>query len=496
VNATGDDGDKQVDATGDNCDEQVDATGDDGDEQVDATGDDGDEQVDATGDDGDEQADATGNDGDEQVDATGDDNVGNDGDNRFVCTSVNHRGPCGWKIAHQCICKDHDVPFQCKENLNESCLRLIVHPECMWLWERSSSAITPVDALLQFNLVCPMHHPHYKKPYMSDMPYLKQRNHPSPMNRQTFTQPPTSKETTKPNEKSSSSGPSTDSSPSDSSTSSSNSNSDCSQSIKYKRSGKAELIPKNKDSSPMIKGMDIMASESAKFAFERDKHKYSSSEHLERYRQIQISCGMDPTYAVPSANCSDSGSSSSSSISSGSSLSSSAVGTDTSNKTPVATIVHGDDGDQECDFVDNGHFVGNDDDDKGKHGNEGNDSEDGHEDDEDNKNGDGCDDATNNVILDCAAGTQCKAPSGANLTDSPHLCWGCNKRNNKSRQIDYWFFRGVGVNGVWPSLYDVVVPWLRLPIPINSIPHPYWMYTKCFSTLRYCGWAYECILML
>jgi hypothetical protein len=129
-------------------------------------------------------------------------------------------------------------------------------------------------------------------------------------------------------------------------------------------------------------------------------------------------------------------------------------------------------------------------------GNEGNDSEDGHEDDEDNKNGDGCDDATNNVILDCAAGTQCKAPSGANLTDSPHLCWGCNKRNNKSRQIDYWFFRGVGVNGVWPSLYDVVVPWLRLPIPINSIPHPYWMYTKCFSTLRCCGWAYECILML
>jgi hypothetical protein len=162
----------------------------------------------------------------------------------------------------------------------------------------------------------------------------------------------------------------------------------------------------------------------------------------------------------------------------------------------VATIVHGDDGDQECDFVDNGHFVGNDDDDKGKHGNEGNDSEDGHEDDEDNKNGDGCDDATNNVILDCAAGTQCKAPSGANLTDSPHLCWGCNKRNNKSRQINYWFFRGVGVNGIWPSLYNVVVPWLRLPIPINSIPHPYWMYTKCFSTLRYCGWAYECILML
>ena len=115
---------------------------------MDATGDDGDEQVDATGDDGDEQEDATGNNGDKQVDATGDDNVGNDGDNRFIFTSVNHRGPCGWTIAHQCICKDHDVPIQCKGNLNESCLRL-VHPECMWLWERSSSVITPVDALSQ-----------------------------------------------------------------------------------------------------------------------------------------------------------------------------------------------------------------------------------------------------------------------------------------------------------------------------------------------------------
>jgi hypothetical protein len=41
----------------------------------------------------------------------------------------------------------------------------------------------------------------------------------------------------------------------------------------------------------MIKGMDIMALESAKFAFDRDKSKYSSSEHLERYRQIQISRG-------------------------------------------------------------------------------------------------------------------------------------------------------------------------------------------------------------
>jgi hypothetical protein len=96
-------------------------------------------------------------------------------------------------------------------------------------------------------------------------------------------------ETAKPNEKSSSSGQSSDSSSSDSSTSSSNSNSDCSQSNKFKTSGIAEFLPENKNSSPMIKGMDIMASESAKFAFDRDKLKYSSSEHVERFRQIMIS---------------------------------------------------------------------------------------------------------------------------------------------------------------------------------------------------------------
>ena len=50
-------------------------------------------------------------------------------------------------------------------------------------------------------------------------------------------------------------------------------------------------------------------------------------------------------------------------------------------------------------------------------------------------------------------------------------------------------------NGVWPSLYDVVVSWLRLQTPIDCIPHPYWMYTKCFSTLRCCGWAYGCIII-
>ena len=178
-----------------------------------------------------------------------------------------------------------------------------------------------------------MHHPHYKKTYMSDMPYLKQRNHPSPMNRQTFTQPPTSKETAKPNEKSSSSGQSSDSLSSDSSTSSSNSNSDCSQSNKYKTLGIAELLPENKNSSPMIKGMDVMASESAKFEFDRAKLKYSSSEHVEHFRQIMIARGMDPLYAALLANRSDSGNSCSSSNSSESSSSpSSAVGTDTSNK--------------------------------------------------------------------------------------------------------------------------------------------------------------------
>jgi len=45
-------------------------------------------------------------------------------------------------------------------------------------------------------------------------------------------------------------------------------------------------------------------------------------------------------------------------------------------------------------------------------------------------------------------------------------------------------------NGVWPSHYDVVRSWLRLQTPIDCIPHPYWMYKKCYSTLlRCCGWA-------
>ena len=164
-----------------------------------------------------------------------------------------------------------------------------------------------------------------------------------------------------------------------------------------------------------------------------------------------IARGMNPLYAVPSANRSDSGNSCSSSNSSESSSSSmSAVGTDTSYKTPVATIVDGYDGDQ-------GEFVGgNDDGDKGKHGNESNDSKEGNKDDDndkndkgnhgnesngskegnkdddDEKNGDDCNYATNDVILDCAAGTLCRAPSGANLAESPHSCWGCNKQIRSS----------------------------------------------------------------
>ncbi len=269
------------------------------------------------------------------------------------------------------------------------------------------------------------------------------------MNRQTLTQPPTSNKTAKPNEKDSSY-----SLPSNISTISSNSKRDQSQSSKSKKKGTAELHSENKDTSPMIKGMDVMDSEAAKYKFEREKHKYSCSEHLERFRQIQISHGMDPTHAVLSAkkNHSNSGSSDSSSDSSGSSSSSSAVGMDSSNKnnkvqqvdtsssnssgsssslaavsmdssnkTPVAKIVlHSDNDVDISDFVDNGG------------GYEGNDSDKGNESDDDDKKDDGYNNATKEVILDCATGTQCKAPPSANLADSPHLCWGCNKMIHSS----------------------------------------------------------------
>ena len=43
---------------------------------------------------------------------------------------------------------------------------------------------------------------------------------------------------------------------------------------------------------------------------------------------------------------------------------------------------------------------------------------------------------------------------------------------------------------------DVVMSWLRLHKQApDCIPHPYWMYAKCFSTLRCCGLAYGCVLI-
>jgi hypothetical protein len=50
--------------------------------------------------------------------------------------------------------------------------------------------------------------------------------------------------------------------------------------------------------------------------------------------------------------------------------------------------------------------------------------------------------------------------------------------------------------GVWLSPGKVVRSWLRLQSPVDCIPHPYNTYSKCFSTLICCGWAYGCTLML
>ncbi len=56
--------------------------------------------------------------------------------------------------------------------------------------------------------------------------------------------------------------------------------------------------------------------------------------------------------------------------------------------------------------------------------------------------------------------------------------------------VNFWKI-GVGLS---PS--DVVMSWLRLQTPIDCIPRPYHMYTKCFSTLICCEWAYGCTLTL
>jgi hypothetical protein len=53
-----------------------------------------------------------------------------------------------------------------------------------------------------------------------------------------------------------------------------------------------------------------------------------------------------------------------------------------------------------------------------------------------------------------------------------------------------------GKIGVWANPNDVGVSWLRLQEASDCIPHPYWMYTMCFSTLICCGWAYGCTLTL
>ena len=55
-----------------------------------------------------------------------------------------------------------------------------------------------------------------------------------------------------------------------------------------------------------------------------------------------------------------------------------------------------------------------------------------------------------------------------------------------------WIFGDIGVD---LSLSDVAMPWLRLNPPVECISHLYDMYTKCFSTLICCGWAYESTLL-
>ena len=54
--------------------------------------------------------------------------------------------------------------------------------------------------------------------------------------------------------------------------------------------------------------------------------------------------------------------------------------------------------------------------------------------------------------------------------------------------VDFWKI-GVGLS---PS--DVVMSWLRLQSPVDCIPHPFYIYAKCFSTLICCGWAHGCTL--
>ena len=50
--------------------------------------------------------------------------------------------------------------------------------------------------------------------------------------------------------------------------------------------------------------------------------------------------------------------------------------------------------------------------------------------------------------------------------------------------------------GAWLNPSDVVKSWLRLQKASECIPHPYWMYTKCFSTLIWCDRSYGSTLTL
>ena len=56
-----------------------------------------------------------------------------------------------------------------------------------------------------------------------------------------------------------------------------------------------------------------------------------------------------------------------------------------------------------------------------------------------------------------------------------------------------WIF---GKLRVWLSVSVVVKSWLRLQIPIDCTPHPYYIYTMCLSILICCGWTCGCTLTL
>ncbi len=56
--------------------------------------------------------------------------------------------------------------------------------------------------------------------------------------------------------------------------------------------------------------------------------------------------------------------------------------------------------------------------------------------------------------------------------------------------MNFWKVR------VWVRANGIVVSWLRLQTASDCIPHPYHMYTKCFSFLLCCGWTYGCTLTL